>query len=139
MLERKCIQDMASTTPLEFLAERETLTTTHITKYCSDSVSSAYAYGPIVLVNIGLKVNKTIPANDDDCVNNCQILKVERKARYGSRGVILSQYVGYPYYIQINSNSDIIFVRTFNQAVVPNSTVKYEWLWGQLTYISVYP
>ena len=130
---------MASTTPLEFLAERETLTTTHITKYCSDSVSSAYAYGPIVLVNIGLKVNKTIPANDDDCANNCQILKVERKARYGSRGVILSQYVGYPYYIQINSNSDIIFVRTFNQAVVPNSTVKYEWLWGQLTYISVYP
>lgn len=130
---------MASTTPLEFLAERETLTTTHITKYCSDSLSSAYAYGPIVLVNIGLKVNKTIPANDDDCANNCQILKVERKARYGSRGVILSQYVGYPYYIQINSNSDIIFVRTFNQAVVPNSTVKYEWLWGQLTYISVYP
>ena len=130
---------MASTTPLEFLAERETLTTTHITKYCNGNMSSAYAYGPIVLVNIGVKVNKTIPANDDDCDNNCQILKVGRKARYGSRGIILSQYVGYPYYIQINANSDIIFVRTFNQAVVPNSTVKYEWLWGQLTYIFIYP
>ena len=130
---------MASTTPLEFLAERETLTTTHITKYCNDNVSSAYAYGPIVLVNIGVKVNKTIPANDDDYANNCQILKVGRKAKYGSRGVIVSQYVGYPYYVKIDANSDIIFVSTFNQAIVPNPTVKCEWLWGQLAYISVYP
>lgn len=130
---------MASKTPLEFLNEIEVLTTTHITKYCNDSFSEAYAYGPIVLVSIGVKVNKTIPANDGDYANNCQILKVGRKAKYGSRGVIVSQSVGHPYYVKINTNSDIIFVSTFNQAIVPDPTLKCEWLWGQLAYISVYP